>query len=123
MTRDDLTGDDSAITDLTRDGGYLEYSKASNPLASGAIPAIPIIQFPASIHASGPSQILPLDISEQLRCSAPASSASLLASFVRIRAGEHLATPNRATSHLFYALRGTGVMRFGEQEISYMSRW
>lgn len=65
MTRDDLTGDDSAITDLTRDGGYLEYSKASNPLASGAIPAIPIIQFPASIHASGPSQILPLDIRDR----------------------------------------------------------
>ena len=119
LSGDDLPGDDLELTDPTRDGGYLEYSKASNPLASGVIPPIPIIQFPATLHASGPSQILPLDISEQLGCAAPASSASLLASFVRIRAGEHLATPNRATSHLFYALRGTGVMRFGEQEISY----
>jgi gentisate 1,2-dioxygenase len=105
--------------ELTRDGGYLEYTKASNPLASGAIPAIPIVQFPASLHASGPSQIIPLDISDRLGCPAPASSASLLASFVRVQAGDHLATPNRATSHLFYVLRGSGIIRFGEVDIPY----
>lgn len=104
---------------LTKDGGYLEYSKAANPLASGSISQIPIVQFPASLHSTGPSRIIPLDISQQLGSPAPASSASLLASFVRINANDSLAAPNRATSHLFYAISGQGVLRFEETTIPY----
>jgi len=106
---------------LTQDSGYLEYSKAANPLASGAISQIPIVQFPASMHASGPSRIIPLDISQQLGSRAPASSASLLASFVRVNASDSLAAPNRGTSHLFYAISGRGVVYFGDKTIPYQA--
>jgi gentisate 1,2-dioxygenase len=106
---------------LTQDSGYLEYSKAANPIASGSISQIPIVQFPATLHESGPSRIIPLDISEQLGSVAPASSASLLASFIRINPNESLAAPNRATSHLFYAIRGQGVIRFADTTIPYQS--
>lgn len=105
--------------DLTQDGGYLEYTKAANPIGSGTIPPIPIVQFSADLHASGPSRIIPLDISEALRCQSPASSASLLASFIRIRAGERLTTGNQATSHLLYAIQGTGSVNFGSECIPY----
>ena len=108
-------------SDLTQDGGYLEYSKAANPLASGVISPIPIVQFPASLHATGSSRIIPLDISSQLGMPAPASSASLLASFVRINPNDSLATPNRATSHLFYAIGGSGVLRFSDTVIRYQA--
>jgi gentisate 1,2-dioxygenase len=105
--------------DLTQDGGYLEYTKAANPIGSGTIPPIPIVQFSAVLHAPGPSRIIPLDISEALRCQSPASSASLLASFIRIRAGERLTTGNQATSHLLYAIQGTGSVKFGSECIPY----
>lgn len=105
--------------DLTQDGGYLEYTKAANPIGSGTIPPIPIVQFSADLHASGPSRIIPLDISEALSCQSPASSASLLASFIRIRAGERLTTGNQATSHLLYAIQGTGSVNFGSECIPY----
>jgi gentisate 1,2-dioxygenase len=104
---------------VTEDSGYLEYTKAANPIASRTIPPIPIVQFPADLHAPGPSRIIPLDISEALGCVSPASSASLLASFIRIRSGEQLATSNQATSHLLYAIQGTGRVKFGEEYIPY----
>ncbi|MBM3966945.1 MAG: cupin [Planctomycetes bacterium] len=113
------THEPSTLKDLTRSGGYLEYSKASNPQAAGAITPVPILTFPASLHASGPSRILPLDISQQLQCECPASSPSLLASFVRINAGDSLSTSANATSQLFYVLSGSGSTRFGEHEIPY----
>ena len=97
----------------------MEYSKASNPQAAGAIKPVPILTFPASLHASGPSRIIPLDISNQLQCESPASSPSLLASFVRINAGESLPTRANATSQLFYVLSGSGSTRFGEHELPY----
>jgi gentisate 1,2-dioxygenase len=104
---------------ISADGGYLEYSKAANPIASGSIPPIPIVQFPASIHRSGPTRIVTLDIRQRLGSEFPASSASLLASFVRVQAGESIALPNRATSHLFYVLEGHGTMRFADEVIPY----
>jgi hypothetical protein len=107
--------------ELTHDGGYLEYSKAANPLACGSISQIPIVQFPASLHASGSSRIIPLDISQQLGTPAPASSASLLASFIRINATESLAAPNRATSNLMYAISGQGLVRFADTAIPYQA--
>ncbi|MFM7927265.1 MAG: hypothetical protein ACKO9Q_06080, partial [Pirellula sp.] len=79
------------------------------------------MQFPAALHTSGPTRIIPLDISEQLGSHAPASSASLLASFVRINSNESLAAPNRATSHLFYAISGKGLLRFADTTISYQA--
>lgn len=106
---------------LSRDGGYLEYTQAANPIASGAIPPIPIVQFSASLHASGPSRVIPLDISPRLLCESPASSASLMANFIRILAGDRISASNSATSHLFYALHGKGSIEFGSDRIPYSS--
>lgn len=111
--------DSTNLESLTRPGGYMEYSKASNPQAAGAITPVPILTFPASLHASGPSRVLPLDISQQLQSPYPASSPSLLASFVRINAGDSLPTSANATSQLFYVLSGSGSTRFGEHLIPY----
>jgi gentisate 1,2-dioxygenase len=110
---------DLASSEFQRDGGYLEYTKAANPIASGSIPPIPIVQFPASLHASGPSRVIELDISQQLGCDKPASSASLLASFLRIQAGDSLKLANLATSHLLYAIQGQGAIRFDGADIPY----
>lgn len=112
---------DVKFSELQRDGGYLEYTKAANPIAAGTIPPIPIVRFPASLHAGGPSRVIPLDISHQLGCDAPASSASLLASFLRIQAGDSLILANYATSHLLYAIHGCGSIRFDGADIPYQS--
>lgn len=109
----------AALSELQRDGGYLEYTKAANPIASGSIAPIPIVQFPSSLHASGPSRVIPLDISQQLGCEGPASSASLLANFIRIQAGNSLALANGGTSHLLYAIHGQGSVAFGDLDIPY----
>jgi len=111
--------DPVALQKLTQPGGYLEYSKASNPQAAGAISPVPILVFPASLHTSGPSRVHPLDISDQLHCQSPASSPSLLANFVRINAGDSLTTSTNATSQLFYVLSGKGTTRFGDCEIPF----
>ena len=42
---------------LMRDGLYYEYSRAADPLSSGAIPRIPYAEFPAALHEQGPTQI------------------------------------------------------------------
>jgi hypothetical protein len=76
--------DRSKLAELTRHGGYLEYSKASNPIASGATPQVPLLQFPAALHAGGGSRVIPLDTSDQLACAGPASSPGLLASFGQV---------------------------------------
>lgn len=104
---------------FTADGGYLEYSKASNPIASGATPPIPLAEFPAALHAGGPSRVIPLDISDRLRCPGPASSPGLLASFVRVNAGEELTVLASATSQLWFALSGHGSLRAGPDTIPF----
>ena len=93
---------------LTRDTQIFEYSKAANPIASGATPAIPIKEFSAELYATGASRIIPLDLSADLRTPFPATGPSLLASFVRIRAGEKVASAPNASSEFFYVIRGTG---------------
>src|SRR5689334_1556041 len=83
---------------------FHEYSKAADP----AVPRVPYDVFPAERHRSGPTRVIPWDLSSQLRTGHPATAPGLLASFVRIRAGESLATAAQATSQLFYVIRGAG---------------
>ncbi len=97
-----------ATANLTRDAQFFEYSKAANPIESGATPAIPITEFAADLYAAGESRIVPLDLSRELRTPYPATGPSLLASFVRIRAGEQISTAPNASSEFFYVIRGSG---------------
>lgn len=98
-----------------------EYCSAADP----DVPALPFAAFSSSLHASsdGPAGVFPLDLSASLFRAAggadgvrappagcaPCTSPNLLASFVRLRGGAPpVLASARATSHLFYVLRGAG---------------
>ena len=96
-----------------------EYSSAADPVASGSVPPIPYAEFSADLYATGPSRIIPLDLSRALKCAAPASTPSLAASFLRVEAGDTLETSANSTSELFYVIRGSGVSTVGGREIHW----
>ncbi len=96
-----------------------EYSSAADPVSSGSVPPIPYAEFAADLYASGPSRIIPLDLSHALKAAAPASTPSLAASFLRIHAGDTLETSANSTSELFYVIRGSGVSAVGDNEIHW----
>ncbi len=93
---------------LIENGVYYEYTKAADPLQSGAISTIPITEFSSELHQTGHSRIIPLDVSEQLGCTGPATSPTLCANFVRILAEQTLSTNFNSTSLLFYVIHGKG---------------
>ena len=96
-----------------------EYSSAADPVSSGSVPPIPYAEFAADLYATGPTRIIPLDLSKALKSAALASTPSLTASFLRIDAGDTLETSANSTSELFYVIRGSGVCTVGDREI----RW
>src|ERR1700753_2185000 len=104
---------------LTRDTQIFEYSKAANPIESGAMPAIPIWEFSADLYSTGESRFIPLDLSAALRTPYPATGPSLLASFVRICAGEKLASAPNASSEFFYVITGKGHTETTEGSIAW----
>jgi gentisate 1,2-dioxygenase len=97
-----------AIEDWTGDARFFEYSEAADPIGAGVISPIPIRSFAADLYAGGPTRVVPLDLSNELRTAYPATSPALLASFVRINAGDELALAPNATSQLLYCIRGRG---------------
>ena len=102
----------SKLTSLIENGIYYEYTKAADPIGSGAISKIPLAEFGSELHKTGSTRIIPLDISENLSCEGPATSPALCANFVRILAGEELSTNFNATSQLFYVMHGSGRTEF-----------
>jgi gentisate 1,2-dioxygenase len=103
--------DAAALERLTAAADIHDYRHASNPLATGAVPAIPGGRFPARLHQTGPSGVVPLDLSAALKCVGPATTPGLSSNFVRIRAGESVATAANATSQLCFVMRGHGRTR------------
>jgi gentisate 1,2-dioxygenase len=63
------------------------------------------------MHRSGPTGILPLDLSREMGCEGPATSPALAAHFLRLLPGEGLKAAASATSSLFYVLRGRGQLQ------------
>lgn len=104
---------------LTRNVRIYEYSTAADPIASGATPAIPHAEFPARLHESGASRVIPLDLGPKLKRAGPLTSPGLAAHFVRVEAGESVRTKPNASSELYYVLRGSGRTRFGDQVIPW----
>ncbi len=104
---------------LTRDVRIFEYSTAADPISSGATPPIPHAEFPSSLHEGGASRIIPLDLGPKLKRQGPLTSPGLCANFVRIEAGETVATRPNASSELYYVLRGAGRTRFEGREIPW----
>ena len=103
----------------TSDGLYYEYSKAANPIGEGLTTKVPMADFPHHLHESGPTRIIPFDLSHELKCPGPATSPALCSNFIRIRQGEHIRTTPNATSELYYVIRGKGRTRVHGEDI----RW
>lgn len=85
-----------------------DYRQAANPIRHGLTEPIPEGRWGPELHASGPSAILPLDLSRELGCQGPATSPALSANFVRILAGESITAAANATSSLFFVWKGAG---------------
>ncbi len=84
---------------------FFEYMSANNP----DMPKIEIKAFDASIHQSGETRIIPLDMSEGLKTDYPATTPNLMANFLRICPNETLKTEAKCTSEMFYVIRGKGA--------------
>eukprot|EP00730_Choanoeca_flexa_P013541 TRINITY_DN5435_c0_g1_i1.p1 TRINITY_DN5435_c0_g1~~TRINITY_DN5435_c0_g1_i1.p1 ORF type:complete len:379 (+),score=84.83 TRINITY_DN5435_c0_g1_i1:119-1255(+) len=93
----------------TNDARCFEYTSACDP----PIRAVPAVGFDPARHlGSGPSEVLPFDLSADLQTPFPATSPNLMASFIRINAGERVETCAAATSQAFYVIRGAGKTTF-----------
>lgn len=112
------TGLDS--DDWSGDARYFEYSRAANPVGSGHIPPVAMERFSAATHRGVTTGVLPFDLSGALGISTgPATSPALLASFVRIGAGDTIDTAPVATSELYYVIDGSGSTTIDGREL----RW
>lgn len=101
---------DVTTSPLTASARIHEYSRAANPIGAGITPRVPLRQFPAALHRGlERTGVVPLDVADELDVAGPATSPALSASFVRILAGESLATAPVATSELVYVLAGSGT--------------
>ncbi|MBV6823185.1 cupin [Pseudomonas sp. PD9R] len=98
---------------------YFEYSKAANPISAQLITRVPYHSFPASLYDTGPSRIVPLDLSEALGCEGPATGPGLCANFIRLNAGDSLTLRPNATSQVFYVIAGAGEVIQGEHNIGW----
>lgn len=95
---------------VTRDAQYFEYTSSANPIGAKLISRVPYHTFAGSLYDSGPTRIVPLDLSAELGCAYPATGPGLLAHFVRILAGESVILNPDATSQVCYVLDGSGVV-------------
>ena len=76
--------------------------------------AVPVRVHPSSLHETGPTRIIPFDLSVDMNIDYPASSPNLLASFIRICPNEVIETEAVATSQAFYVIRGSGKTHTAE---------
>ncbi|MEY3735812.1 MAG: hypothetical protein RLZZ624_871 [Cyanobacteriota bacterium] len=106
-TAHDLEGTDPALSGTAK-ALLFDYRQAANPVRPGLTDPIPLHRWDAGLHAQGPTAILPLDLSAELGCDAPATSPGLAAHFLRIEAGDRLSAAAAATSSLFFVLSGQG---------------
>jgi gentisate 1,2-dioxygenase len=88
-----------------------DYRQAANPVRPGLSDPIPYCSWGAELHGSGPTAILPLDLSAALGIAGPATSPGLAAHFIRIEANEAIEANANATSSLFFVLSGRGRCR------------
>jgi gentisate 1,2-dioxygenase len=106
---------------LTEAARYFEYTKAADPIGSGAISPVPYAEFSGQLHQENATALIPLDLSEALGCTGPATSPALCANFVHILPDETLVTHFNATSVLIYVMRGSGSTQFEGQEIPWQT--
>jgi len=83
---------------------YFSYGEAANPIRSGLTGTVPYRSFSPAFFSQNGSAVMPLDLSEELQCSGPATGPSLCANFIRLD-GDSLRTSADATSQLFFVAR------------------
>jgi len=86
---------------------FFDYRSAANPQQSGLITPVPYRSFSPDFFDQSGCDVLPLDLSEMLGCSGPATGPALCANFVRLDRGEQR-TGAVATSQLFFITNGEG---------------
>jgi gentisate 1,2-dioxygenase len=96
-----------------------DYRQAANPVRPGLTEPIPYRCWPAALHGSGPTRVIPLDLSDRLGCAGPATSPALAAHFLRVVAGEGLKAASVATSSLFYVLEGRGQLNWNGRTLNW----
>ena len=94
--------------DLQEDVQYFEYTSAADPQSRGSISPVPYAELKSELHETGPTRVIPFDLSEKLDNTSTSTSPNLSASFIRIVSGEKIETEINATSELFYVIRGKG---------------
>lgn len=116
---------DALPTDLTAGnsaaerGLFYEYSLAANPIRPSLTPRVPFRFFPPSLYAEGPSRVVPLDLSAELKCEGPATGPDLCANFIRLLANDALPLDPNATSQVFYVIRGAGTAAIGGTALNW----
>lgn len=95
----------AAEHDWSADARFFEYTSAADPNVS----KVPFAVFAAHEHESGPTREIVWDLSGHLRTEWPATAPGLLASFLSLRPNTTLATTARASSQMFYVIRGAGT--------------
>ena len=103
----------------SKEAQYFEYTRAANPIGAGLISTVPEASFPGSLHAPGPSRIVPFDLSEQLRTPGPATSPSLCANYVCIQPDDPVEVNPNATSQVYYVIRGSGRTELTDDELEW----
>lgn len=109
-----------AFEDWTGDARFFEYTRAANPVVPSLSPPVPIRTFPATLHQTGGTGIVPLDLSADLAIDpGPATSPALCASFIHIAPGERIGTEPVATSELYHVIRGHGYSLVDGQAVPW----
>jgi hypothetical protein len=102
-----------------KDCRIYEYTAAANPslvslqlillslmfLTLALQTDIPVLGYDAELHSTGPTRLIPFDLSKELVISSPATTPNLLAHFIRICPGESITSNAKATSQAFYVIR------------------
>lgn len=70
---------------------------------------MPVRALTADVHQSGPTRVIPFDLSKDIGTEYPATSPNLLSAFIRVKANESIETEATATSQAFYVIRGAGT--------------
>lgn len=83
---------------------YYEYTQAASP----HLPPVPCRKYPATLHQSGESRVIPFDCSDILETPSPATSPNILANYIRLAAGQSIQSHTQACAQLFFAIRGNG---------------
>jgi gentisate 1,2-dioxygenase len=94
---------------------FYEYTQAADP----PLPAVPVAFFPPAQHAGGATRVMPWDLSGAMGRPGPATAPGLLASFVRIVAGDQLRTAPLASSQLFYVISGAGRSQVAGEALAW----